>query len=86
MAASRALKFAAELGFNKVVLEGDCEVLIKALKGGDQILSTVGLVMNDIRHDANLFYQFRYSHVRRESNKIAHSLARRVLEITDFVA
>lgn len=48
LAASRALKFAAELGFNKVVLEGDCEVLMKVVKGGDQFLSTVGLVMDDI--------------------------------------
>ena len=85
LAASRALKFAAELGFNKVVLEGDCEVLIKALKGGDQFLSTVGLVMNDIHYDANIFYQLRYSHVRRVGNKIAYSLANRALEITDFV-
>lgn len=36
LAATRAHKFAAELGFNKVVLEGDCEVLMKALKRGDQ--------------------------------------------------
>ena len=58
---------------------------MKALKGRDQFLSTVGLVMNDIRYDANIFYQLRYSHVRRVGNKIAYSLANRVLEITDFV-
>ena len=54
--AASALKFAANLGFNKVILEGDCEVLMKALKGGDQFLSAVGLLMDDIRYDANLFY------------------------------
>ncbi|XP_075666899.1 uncharacterized protein LOC142636504 [Castanea sativa] len=86
LAASKALKFAAELGFNKVVLEGDCEVLMKALKGGDQFLSTVGLVMDDIRYDANLFYQLRYSHVRRGGSKVAYSLARHALKITNFVA
>ena len=58
---------------------------MKARKGGDQFLSTVGLVMDDIQYDANLFYQLRYSHVRREGNKVAHSLARHALEITDFV-
>ena len=58
---------------------------MKALKGGDQFLSTVGLVMDDIRDDANLFYQLCYFHVRREGNKVAHSLARHALEITDFV-
>ena len=55
--AASALKFAAALGFNKVVLKGDCEVLMKALKGGDQFLSTVGLLMDDFRYDANLLYQ-----------------------------
>ena len=86
LASSRALKFAADLGFNKVVLEGDCEVLMKALKGGDQFLSTAGLLMDDIRYDANLFYQLHYSHVRREGNIVAHSLAIYALEITDFIA
>ena len=58
---------------------------MKAPKGRDQFLSTVGLVMNDIRYDANIFYQLRYSHVRRVGNKIAYSLANRALDITDFV-
>ena len=58
---------------------------MKALKGGDQFLFTVGLVMDDIQYDANLFDQLRYSHVRREVNKVAHSLVRHALEITNFV-
>ena len=58
---------------------------MKALKGRDQFLSTVGLVMNDIHYDANIFYQLRYSHVRKAGNKVAYSLAKRALEITDFV-
>jgi len=58
---------------------------MKALKGGDQFLSTVGLVMDVICDDANLFYQLHYSHVRREGNKVVHSLARHALEITEFV-
>ena len=58
---------------------------MKALKGRDQFLSTVGLLMNDIRYDANLFYQLRYSHVRREGNIVARSLVRYALEITDSI-
>ena len=59
---------------------------MKALKGGDQFLSTVGLLMDDIRYDATFFYQLCYSHVRREGNIVAHSLAIYALEITDFIA
>ena len=58
---------------------------MKALKGGDQFLSTVGLLMDDIRYDATFFYQLCYSHVRREGNIVAHSLARYALEITNFM-
>lgn len=46
---------------------------------------TVGLLMDDIRYDANLFYQLRYSHVRRECNNVIHFLARYALGIIDFV-
>ena len=60
-------------------------MLMKALKGGDYFLSTVGLLMDDIRYDANLFYQLRCFYVRREDNKIAHFLARYTLGITNFV-
>ena len=59
---------------------------MKALKGRDQFLSTVGLLMDDIHYDANLFYQLRSSHVRREGNIVAHSLVRYALKITDSIA
>ena len=59
---------------------------MKALKGRDQFLSTVGLLMDDIRYDANLFYQLRSSHLRREGNIVAHSLVRYALKITDSIA
>ena len=71
-AASKALQFAAELGFNRVILEGDCQVLIKALK-------------EDVHFDARHFNELRYSHVKREGNKVAHFLAQYALGILDFV-
>ncbi|XP_075633707.1 uncharacterized protein LOC142606209 [Castanea sativa] len=79
--ASRALQFAAELGFNRVILEGDCHVLIKALKEGSMFLCTDGLFIEDVLFDANFFNDLRYSHVKREGNKVAHSLARYALEV-----
>ena len=74
-AASKALQFAANLGFNQVIPEGDCQVLMKALKEDRIFLSTDGLFIDDVRFVARLFNQLRYSHVKREGNTVVHSLA-----------
>lgn len=55
-AASRALKFAAELGFNRVILEGDYQVLVKALKEDRMFLCTNGLFIEDVLFYASFFY------------------------------
>ena len=48
-------------------------------------LSTVGLLIDDIRFDAIFFNQLRYSNIKREGNKDAHFLTRYALGILDFV-
>ena len=48
-------------------------------------LSTVGLLIDDIRFDAIFFNQLRYSNIKREDNKVAHSLTQYALGILDFV-
>ena len=42
-------------------------------------------LINDVRFDAIFFTQLCYSHVKREGNKIAHSLAWHALCILDFI-
>ena len=84
-AASKALQFAAELGFNRVILEGDCQVSIKALKEDGIFLCTNILFIEDVHFDARHFNELRYSHVKREGNKVAHFLAQYALGILDFV-
>lgn len=37
--ARKVLEFVLELGFNRVILEGDCEILIKALQSMKQSLA-----------------------------------------------
>ena len=37
--ARKVLEFVLELGFNRVILEGDCEILIKALQSIKQSLA-----------------------------------------------
>lgn len=47
----KALQLAAELGFNQVVLERDCQVLMKALIEDSNFLSTDGLFIDDVYFD-----------------------------------
>ena len=48
LAAARALEFAAELGINHAVLEGDSLMLIQALKNGCVDLFPCGLLLDDV--------------------------------------
>lgn len=78
-ATSSALQLAADLGFNWVVLEGDSQVLMHALADDTPFLSTVGLLIDDVRFNAALFTNLHCSHVKWEGNMVAHSLARYAL-------
>jgi len=48
LAARRALELALELGFDRIVLEGDSEILIKILKNNSSSLAPLGHTVNDI--------------------------------------
>ena len=84
-AASSALQLATDLGFNWVVLEGDSQVLMHALVDDTPFLSTVGLLIDDVRFNAALFTNLHYSHVKRKGNMVAHNLACYALTISNFV-
>ena len=85
LAVARALQFAAELDFKEAILEGDSEIIIKALKDKESSLTTHGLFIQDAKFISMSFTQLRYSHTRREGNMFAHSLAKYAANIVDYV-
>ena len=85
LAAAAALRFALDLGFSQVVLEGDSQVLMEDLINDYKFLSSEGLLMDDTRTFARFFSQLRYSHVNRKCNKVVYRLARHALSISNFV-
>ena len=44
----------------------------------------MGLLIEDVKMFANNFVRFLYTHVKRNDNRIAHSLAKNALCIPDF--
>ena len=77
MATRRALLFAKELGFERVMVEGDSEVVIKAIKEKYFLSSDWGHLLKDIHALSYSFSSISFLHVKCSSNSVAHSLVRR---------
>ena len=75
MAAVRALSFATELGYLKFILEGDLELIIKALQSKEDSLAPFGHILEvaKIATDVN---RVSFTHVYRHGNVVAHNLAK----------
>ena len=84
LAARKSLMFAHELGFQRIILEGDALGLIQALKSQEQNLSPLGLLVGDVKLYSNHFQKVLYSHVKRNGNSVAHNLAKHAICIPDF--
>ena len=77
-----------------VIPEGVSEIAINALNADLQSLESFGLLSHDVKCFASLFHCIRfshvcregllYSHIKRNDNRVAHSLAKNVLCIPDF--
>ena len=84
LAALNALSFVFELGFRSTFLEGDSLELTQGLKSEERSLSPTGLLLEDVKMFANNFVRLLYSHIKRNDNGVAHSLAKNALCILDF--
>ena len=84
LAALKALSFAHKLGFRSAILKGDFLGLIEALKSEEHTLSPLGLLVEDVKVFANNFVRLLYSHNKKNSNSVAHSLAKHAICISDF--
>ena len=78
LADARAINFAAELGFSSVIIEGDSEAIIKALKSNEESLATYGHMISAVRPAIDAFRNISFSHTRRQGNAIVHNLVRHV--------
>ena len=79
IAACRAVEFGSEIGVDCAIVEGDLEVLVKALRNTDNGLTPIAPLINDVSLFSSLYSELSYSHIKRDGNKVAYSLARLAL-------
>ena len=75
LAARRALVFAKELGFDRVIVEGDSANTITSINGGHMDHSALGHVLLDLKRLFSSFSRISVKHINREGNYVAHKLA-----------
>ena len=85
LATCRALVFAKELGFDRVIVEGDSANTITSINGGQMDLSAMGHVLLDIKSLFSCFSYISVQHINREGNCVAHKLARRAANVPFLV-
>ncbi|GLT69088.1 hypothetical protein SLA2020_412670 [Shorea laevis] len=82
-AALRAVTFSRDLGFPKVMLEGDALVIVQALQSPLCNFSSYGHLIEEARSHLNSLHSWRINHVRRHLNGAAHRLAKVALTLTE---
>lgn len=83
MAACRALEFGIEIVIDKAKVEGLSNILVKAQGNLDKGLSSYGLLINDAALFSSLFLELSYSHTRRDSNRVARSLTKPAITMSE---
>ena len=86
IAAAWALEFGHEIGLTEAILEGDSELIVNSLKTGRANMASVEPLIQDATIFSALYTKLLYSHCRRDSNKLAHSLARFSIHVPNYSA
>lgn len=85
LAAIWAISFAAKLGFSSIIIKGDLEVVIKALKSGEESFATYGHLISTARLTIEAFSYICFSHTRRQDNVITHNLTRHARHASGYL-
>ena len=84
LAVRSAVSLAKELNFDQVIIEGDTDVIIKAINSGGFSSSSFGHIIRDIKLLSSAFHNVSYNHTRRQGNRVAHRLARMACNFSPF--
>jgi hypothetical protein len=71
-----AIHLCHEMGLSKIHFEGDAKSIVDSVNSELVDSSWMGHVIEDIKVEIQVFYQWQFSFVGREGNKVAHLRAK----------
>ena len=77
LACQKAVEFAAEIGVQRVIFEGDLTMVINALNQNNAGLSSYDVVIEDICNQALVFRSCVFAHTSRVCNCVADAIAKK---------
>ena len=83
LAARRSVVLERELSLFNVIFEGDCLCVIQALQCSGRCKTLFGHIIEEAKSFRCNLRHCLFQHVHRDGNKLAHSLARRVVLSVD---
>ena len=84
LVATRAIELALELGFERIIFEGDSNIVMRALTDQSPPFAPFGLLIRDAQVFADQLSWVKFQHVGRDGNNVAHNLARHTRHVTGF--
>ena len=72
-------------GYNQLIVESDCLKVIKAINTASPLLSYLELLIHEIVVLSHAFSSISFNHGFREANKIAHTLAKVLINGVDQI-
>ncbi|KAL2922968.1 Cardiolipin synthase A [Bienertia sinuspersici] len=79
-----AINISLQAGFHAFEVESDCLKLVQQLQRRKVEPSAFGVILYDILQLAKRCSYISFSHVRREANVVAHSLAKLSKDFNEF--
>ena len=76
-----AIQFAADLGLQRVIFEGDSTTIISAVSHGSSVLASFGNIIDDVRRLLPSFSVVSFNHVHHSGNVVADALAKKASSI-----
>ena len=75
----------SQLNRSSITLEGDSEIINRALQDAEQSFATFSNLIKEIRFHADSSLNCNFSYVKRKGNSVAYSLVRHAKHVNDLV-
>lgn len=79
----QGVDLAVSAGWREVIIESDCQSIIRDVNSRETCLSAGGHFIEDIKNKSCLFHSIAFRHLFRDANSLAHELSKQVIRDID---